>query len=137
MHDPDSGTAKAIIKLSEQKGQLVGHIVDIYCTTECDKNADLFGQKVVWGLKPKNAKEWHKGELLDAYNEKQYRAALRRISAKKMALRAYLGFSFFGKTIELTRTTEPLGPTLSHHWPASYLERRAKTKMPAIAMQSK
>ncbi|HEY0065698.1 MAG TPA: DUF2147 domain-containing protein [Telluria sp.] len=108
--DDVTGKTKALIRISEDKGELRGQIEKLYpaagedpnprCTA-CSgpkKDQPVIGMVFMSGLK-KNGDEYSGGEILDPDNGKVYRSKLNLVDGgKKLNVRGYVGMPMFGRS---------------------------------------
>lgn len=98
---------KALIRIIEQGGQLIGRIEkvltdkpDAVCEacTDDRKGKPVQGMTILTGLK-KDGEEWTGGEILDPNNGKVYKAKVKLVDAgRKLDLRGYIGVPMMGRT---------------------------------------
>lgn len=106
--DDESGKAKSHIKIYEKGGKLYGKVVKLLTPgrenavcTECKgdkKNKPIVGMVVLSGVEKDGKNKWDDGEILDPKKGKVYDVSLELISAEKLKVRGYLGFSMLGRT---------------------------------------
>jgi uncharacterized protein (DUF2147 family) len=105
--DDDTRQAKALIRIVEQGGALVGRIEKILtdkpdavcekCTDE-RKGKPVQGMTILTGLK-RDGDEWTGGEILDPNNGKVYKAKARLADAgRKLDVRGFVGIALVGRT---------------------------------------
>ncbi len=105
--DDESKQAKALIRIVEQGGALVGRIEKIL-TDKADAVCDLCpddrkgkpvqGMTILTGLK-KDGDEWTGGEILDPNNGKLYRAKAKLADGgRKLNVRGFIGIALVGRT---------------------------------------
>jgi len=108
--DDDGKTAKSLVRISEQGGQLVGNIDKLLDPKDpgdgkCEKCADdrknqpVVGLQIIRGVKPETDGVWGGGEILDPNNGKTYRTRLKPVDGgKKLEVRGYIGAPLFGRS---------------------------------------
>ena len=105
--DDETKQAKALIRIVEQGGALVGRIEKIL-TDKADAVCDLCpddrkgkpvqGMTILTGLK-KDGDEWTGGEILDPNNGKLYRAKAKLADGgRKLDVRGFIGIALVGRT---------------------------------------
>ncbi|MCA3179225.1 MAG: DUF2147 domain-containing protein [Burkholderiaceae bacterium] len=105
--DDETKKPKALIRIVEQGGQLVGRIEKILtdkpdalceaCTDE-RKGKPVQGMTILTGLK-KDGEEWTGGEILDPNNGKVYKAKAKLADGgRKLDLRGFIGIALVGRT---------------------------------------
>ena len=108
--DDKSGKPGALIRITENQGELTGKIEKLFRTTDedqnpkCDactdarKNQPILGMTIVSGLK-KSGDEYTGGEILDPKNGKVYKSKLTvQDGGKKAEVRGYVGVPMFGRS---------------------------------------
>jgi len=108
--DDVSGKPKALIRISEDKGELRGQIEKLFpapgedpnpkCTacSGAKKDQPVIGMVFMSGLK-KNGDEYTDGEILDPDNGKVYRSKVSLAEGgKKLKVRGYVGVPMFGRS---------------------------------------
>ncbi|MFZ6844087.1 DUF2147 domain-containing protein [Undibacterium sp. RuTC16W] len=108
--DDKSGKPKALIRISENSGELIGKIEKLFPEGEedqnpkCDKcdgvnkNQPIIGMTILFGLK-KDGDEYNGGRILDPANGKLYRSKLSVTdNNKKLNVRGYIGTPLFGRS---------------------------------------
>jgi uncharacterized protein (DUF2147 family) len=108
--DDVSGKPKALIRISEDKGELRGQIEKLFpaagedpnpkCTacSGAKKDQPVIGMVFMSGLK-KNGDEYTDGEILDPDNGKVYRSKMSLAEGgKKLKVRGYVGVPMFGRS---------------------------------------
>ena len=105
--DDSTGKPKALIRISESGGALVGRIEklladqpDAVCE-KCEgelKDKPVAGMTIIQGLK--KGEEWYQdGTILDPSNGKTYRCRLKTIEGGgKLEVRGYIGSPLLGRT---------------------------------------
>jgi uncharacterized protein (DUF2147 family) len=108
--DDTSGKPSALIRITEQKGELQGKIEKLFRAPEEDQNPvcvqctdarkdqPIVGMTIVSGLK-KTGDEYTGGEILDPKNGKIYKSKLTvRDGGKKVEVRGFVGVPMFGRS---------------------------------------
>ena len=105
--DDDTKQPKALIRIEERAGALVGRIekiltdkADALCEkcTDARKDKPVQGMTILTGLK-KDGDEWAGGEILDPNNGKVYQVRLTpREGGKSLDVRGYIGAPMLGRT---------------------------------------
>ena len=108
--DDASGKPTALIRITEQKGELQGKIEKLFRTpdedqnpkcvqcTDARKDQPIVGMTIVSGLK-KTGDEYTGGEILDPKNGKVYKSKLTmRDGGKKVEVRGFVGVPMFGRS---------------------------------------
>lgn len=105
--DDETKAPKALIRITEQAGALVGRIekiltekVDAVCDkcTDDRKDKPVQGMTILSGLK-KDGEGWGGGQILDPNNGKVYNAKVTLTDGgKKLDVRGFMGVSLFGRT---------------------------------------
>lgn len=108
--DDVTGKPKALIRISEDKGELRGQIEKLFpapgedpnpkCTacSGAKKDQPVIGMVFMSGLK-KNGDEYTDGEILDPDNGKVYRSKMSLAEGgKKLKVRGYVGVPMFGRS---------------------------------------
>ncbi len=99
---------KALIRIAEQGGALVGRIEKVLVPDQADavceqcsdhrKGKPVQGMTILSGLKPEGG-EWGGGEILDPNNGKIYKARIKLADAgRKLEMRGYIGVPAMGRT---------------------------------------
>lgn len=81
--DPDTGTPRTVVEISETNGELTGTIVELLddgetACSQCDgdrKDQPLVGMVILWGLTP-DGEGWSGGTILRPANGKTANASL-------------------------------------------------------------
>ena len=105
--DDETKQAKALIRIVEQGGALIGRIEKVL-TDKADAVCDLCpddrkgkpvqGMTILTGLK-KDGDEWTGGEILDPNNGKLYRAKAKLADGgRKLDVRGFIGIALVGRT---------------------------------------
>jgi uncharacterized protein (DUF2147 family) len=108
--DDETGKPKAMIRITENQGQLEGRIEKLFRAADqeqnpkCDKcdgarkDQPMIGMLILSGLK-KDGDEYKGGEILDPANGKVYRSkATLKDGGKKLEVRGYIGAPMFGRS---------------------------------------
>ena len=108
--DDSSGKPAALIRISENRGELSGKIEKLFRTVDEDQNPKctlcsdarkdqpIVGMTIVSGLK-KTGDEYTGGEILDPKNGKVYKSKLVvRDGGKKVEVRGFIGMPMFGRS---------------------------------------
>jgi len=108
--DDSSGKPTALIRITEQKGELQGKIEKVFraptedqnpkCVlcTDARKDQPIVGMTIVSGLK-KSGDDYSGGEILDPKNGKVYKSKLTlRDGGKKLEVRGYIGMPMLGRS---------------------------------------
>jgi uncharacterized protein (DUF2147 family) len=108
--DDVTGKPKALIRITEQKGELQGRLEKLYLPANQDQNPlctlcsgthkdeQVIGMVFMSGLK-KEGNEYTGGEIIDPDNGKVYRSKLTLIDGgKKLNVRGYIGVPMFGRS---------------------------------------
>ena len=105
--DDETKQPKALIRIVEQGGALVGrieriltHQADAVCEkcTDERKGKPVQGMTILTGLK-KDGDEWNGGEILDPNNGKVYKAKVKLADAgRKLDVRGFVGIALVGRT---------------------------------------
>jgi uncharacterized protein (DUF2147 family) len=108
--DDASGKPTALIRITEQQGELQGKIEKLFrgpnedqnpkCVqcTDARKDQPIVGMTIVSGLK-KTGDEYTGGEILDPKNGKVYKSKLTvRDGGKKVEVRGFVGVPMFGRS---------------------------------------
>jgi uncharacterized protein (DUF2147 family) len=108
--DDETGKPKAMIRITENQGQLQGKIEKLFRPADqeqnpkCDKcegarkDQPIVGMVIVSGLK-KDGNEYNGGEILDPANGKVYRSKAKlQDGGKKLEVRGYVGAPMFGRS---------------------------------------
>lgn len=121
--DDDSGQAKALVSIKEERGLLSGRIVRLLDPSEspdarCDACPDerrgqpVVGLLILRNVAPQSAPEtWGGGDILDPEDGKLYRVQLKLSpDNQKLEVRGYLGMPLLGRTQTWLRAEEPRSP---------------------------
>jgi uncharacterized protein (DUF2147 family) len=105
--DDETKQPKALIRIAEQGGVLVGKIekiltdkADAVCELCPDdrKGKPVQGMTILTGLK-KDGEEWSGGEVLDPNNGKIYKAKAKLVDGgRKLDVRGFVGVALLGRT---------------------------------------
>lgn len=108
--DDVTGKPKAMIRITEEQGALVGRIEKLFRAPDmeqnpkCDKcegarkDQPVVGMVFMSGLK-KDGSDYNGGEILDPDNGKVYRSKITLIDGgKKLSVRGYVGVPMFGRS---------------------------------------
>ncbi len=108
--DDETGKPKAMIRITENQGQLEGRIEKLFRgpneeqNPKCDKcdgarkDQPMIGMTILSGLK-KDGDEYKGGEILDPANGKVYRSKAKlKDDGKKLEVRGYIGAPMFGRS---------------------------------------
>lgn len=108
--DDASGKPSALIRITEQQGELQGKIEKLFrapnedqnpkCVqcTDARKDQPIVGMTIVSGLK-KTGDDYTGGEILDPKNGKVYKSKLTvREGGKKVEVRGFVGMPMFGRS---------------------------------------
>ena len=108
--DDTTGKPSALIRITEERGELRGKIEQLFrapgedpnpkCTlcSDARKDQPIVGMTIVSGLK-KDGDEYKGGEILDPNNGKIYKSKLSvHDGGKKVEVRGYVGVPMFGRS---------------------------------------
>jgi uncharacterized protein (DUF2147 family) len=108
--DDETDKPKALIRITENNGELSGKIEKLYRTPEeeqnpkCDKcegarkDQPIIGMTILWGMK-QDGSEYNGGQILDPANGKTYKSKMSFAdSSKKLNVRGYIGMPMLGRT---------------------------------------
>ena len=108
--DDETGKPKALIRITENNGELSGKIEKLYRAPEeeqnpkCDKcegarkDQPIIGMTILWGMK-QDGSEYNGGQILDPANGKTYKSKMSFAdSSKKLNVRGYIGMPMLGRT---------------------------------------
>ncbi len=108
--DDVSGKPKALIRITEHKGELQGRLEKLYLPAnqdqdpKCDKcegahkDQPVLGMVFMSGLK-KQGDEYTGGEIIDPDNGKVYKSKMTLIDGgRKLKVRGYIGVPMFGRS---------------------------------------
>lgn len=106
--DDETGKAKSYVEITEKGGKLYGKVVKILTPgkenavcSKCDgdlKNKPIKGMQILSGVEKDGKKKWDDGKILDPNKGKTYDVSLELITADKLKVRGYIGFSMLGRT---------------------------------------
>lgn len=106
--DDETGKPKAVIKITEQEGKLVGRLVKSYqlkknepCKTCRGKyaNKPLNGVPIFWNLTATGKNEYTGGTIFDPKKGKSYKLKGELVNGgKSLKLRGYVGSPMLGRT---------------------------------------
>lgn len=108
--DDVTGKPKALIRITEHKGELQGRLEKLYIPANkdqdpvCDKcsgaqkDQPVLGMVFMSGLK-KDGDEYTGGEIIDPDNGKVYKSKMQLIDGgRKLKVRGYIGVPMFGRS---------------------------------------
>lgn len=109
--DDETGKPKALIRITENNGELSGKIEKLYRAPDeeqnpkCDKcegvrkDQPIIGMTMLWGMK-QDGSEYNGGQILDPANGKTYKSKMSFAdsSGKKLNVRGYIGMPMLGRT---------------------------------------
>ena len=108
--DDTTGKPSALIRITEERGELRGKIEQLFrapgedpnpkCTlcSDARKDQPILGMTIVSGLR-KDGDEYKDGEILDPNNGKIYKSKLSvHDGGKKVEVRGYVGVPMFGRS---------------------------------------
>jgi uncharacterized protein (DUF2147 family) len=108
--DDVTGKPKALIRITEHKGELQGRLEKLYIPANkdqepvCDKcsgaqkDQPVLGMVFMSGLK-KDGDEYSGGEIIDPDNGKVYKSKMQLIDGgRKLKVRGYIGVPMFGRS---------------------------------------
>ena len=109
--DDETGSAKSIVEITEENGQIVGKILKLFKKPEedqnpkCDKcsgdkkDKPVIGMTILWDLKKKGDSNWADGQILDPKNGKTYSCKAELLEeGKKLKVRGFIGISLLGRS---------------------------------------
>ena len=106
--DDQTKKAKSIIEIYEVNGKVHGKIAELLdgvsqdeTCKECNgkrKGQKLVGMEIMYGLERDGNNEWEDGKIYDPENGKEYSCEIKLVSADKLEVRGYVGFSFVGRS---------------------------------------
>jgi uncharacterized protein (DUF2147 family) len=117
--DDATGEAKAIVRIEERNGRLVGTIEQLFrapdedqdpVCTECsgeNRGQRIRGMQILWGLERSGA-EWSGGQILDPKNGKVYSARARLNDRGELEVRGFLRVPLMGSTLGRTQIWQPV-----------------------------
>ena len=109
---------RSVVQIFNHQGKLEGRILKVYpkegdhelcihCPGKLKKKT-IIGLRMMWGLSPDGQNAWSDGQILDPKTGKIYRCKIElNNSGKKLAVRGYIGISFFGRTQTWIRRHKP------------------------------
>ena len=107
--DDDTGKAKALIRITENNGELRGKIEKLFLdigekNPKCDKcegaqkDQPIIGMTILSGMKQEGT-EYGDGQILDPANGKMYKSRMSLAdNGKKLNVRGYIGMPMLGRT---------------------------------------
>jgi uncharacterized protein (DUF2147 family) len=107
--DDDTGKAKALIRITENNGELRGKIEKLFLdigekNPKCDKcegaqkDQPIIGMTILSGMKQEGT-EYGDGQILDPANGKVYKSKMSLAdNGKKLNVRGYIGMPMLGRT---------------------------------------
>lgn len=108
--DDETGKPKALIRISENNGELIGKIEKLFRAPDeeqnpkCDKcegarkDQPIIGMTILWGMK-QDGDEYNGGQILDPANGKTYKSKMSfGDSSKELNVRGYIGMPMLGRT---------------------------------------
>ena len=106
--DDETGKAKSIIEIYEVNGKVHGKIAELLDGVSQDevcenctgkrKGKKLIGMEIMYGLEKDGDNKWEDGKIYDPNNGKEYSCEIKLLSADKLEVRGYIGFSFVGRS---------------------------------------
>lgn len=109
--DDETGKPKALIRITEQNGELSGKIEKLFRTPDqeqnptCDKcsgdlkDQPITGMTILTGLKKESDGLYSGGQILDPANGKTYKSKLTvEDGGRKLHVRGYIGIPALGRT---------------------------------------
>lgn len=106
--DDETKVAKSIIEIYEVNGKVHGKILELLngesqdkLCTECTgkrKGKKLVGMEILYNLEKDGDNEWEDGNIYDPSKGKEYSCEIKLVSADKLEVRGYVGFSFVGRS---------------------------------------
>lgn len=106
--DDATGKAKSIIQIYEVNGKVHGKIAELLDGVSQDevcknctgkrKGKKLVGMEIMYGLEKDGDNKWEDGKIYDPESGKEYSCNLKLLSADKLEVRGYIGFSFVGRS---------------------------------------
>lgn len=113
--DDETGKPKALIRITENNGELSGKIEKLFRAPnedqnpKCDKcedarkNQPIIGMTILWGMK-QDGNEYTGGQILDPANGKIYKSKMSFDEANKLNVRGYIGVPMLGRSQTWIRT---------------------------------
>ena len=114
--DDETEKPASIVEIYQEGDYIYGKIKEILkedtepdaicdeCTDD-RKNQPIKGMQILRNLK-RDGKQWNGGTILDPANGKVYKCYLELVSADKLKLRGFIGFSLIGRTQYWYRSTD-------------------------------
>ncbi|WP_338764733.1 DUF2147 domain-containing protein [Bernardetia sp. ABR2-2B] len=106
--DDETKVAKSIIEIYEVNGKVHGKISELLDGVSQDETCKeckgkragkkLVGMEIMYGLEKDGDNEWEDGKIYDPNNGKEYSCEIKLVSADKLEVRGYIGFSFVGRS---------------------------------------
>jgi uncharacterized protein (DUF2147 family) len=106
--DDETGKAKSIIQIYEVNGKVHGKIAELLDGVSQDEKCQeckgkragkkLVGMEIMYDLEKDGDNEWEDGKIYDPNNGKEYSCEIKLLSADKLEVRGYIGFSFAGRS---------------------------------------
>ena len=106
--DDETKKEKSIIQIYEVNGKIHGKIVELLngvsqdkVCEKCDgkrKGQNLVGMEILYNLEKDGDNEWEDGNIYDPSKGKEYSCEIKLVSADKLEVRGYVGFSFVGRS---------------------------------------
>jgi uncharacterized protein (DUF2147 family) len=116
--DDETGKPKALIRITEQNGELRGKIEKLFRgpneeqNPKCDKcegelkDQPIVGMTILTGMKP-DGDEFNGGKILDPGNGKVYKSKMALVDGgRKLNVRGYIGVPMLGRTQTWVRQDE-------------------------------
>jgi uncharacterized protein (DUF2147 family) len=116
--DDQTGKPKALIRITEQNGELRGKIEKLFRAPneeqnpKCDKcegelkDQPIVGMTILTGMKP-DGDEFNGGKILDPGNGKLYKSKMALVDGgRKLNVRGYIGVPMLGRTQTWVRQDE-------------------------------
>ncbi len=106
--DDETKKPKSIIEIYEVNGKVHGKIVELLTETDQNKvctactgnrkGKKLVGMEILYNLEKDSDTEWEDGNIYDPAKGKEYSCEIKLVSADKLEVRGYVGFSFVGRS---------------------------------------
>lgn len=106
--DDETKKPKSIIEIYEVNGKVHGKIVELLTETDQNKictsctgkrkGQKLVGMEILYNLEKDGDNEWEDGNIYDPAKGKEYSCEIKLVSADKLEVRGYIGFSFVGRS---------------------------------------
>lgn len=102
---------KATMRLTIEKGQLIGRITEVSDKTRThdvnnpdpqQRSRKLIGLPMVWGFSKKGS-QWEGGRVYDVSQGKTYRGKIWLEGKDKLVMRGFVGISLLGRSAEWRR----------------------------------